>query len=97
MWHRLFPHLNCEFSEYKGVPDAWRELMLWDKDQGCWRARRLDGSEPYVKQVLGGIGFLGAWSERRWGSESEMQREWNRNRRLAEEEAGFKDCLRTRG
>ncbi|CAN9245448.1 unnamed protein product [Alternaria alternata] len=97
MWRRLFPHLNCEFSEYKGVPDAWRELMLWDKDQGCWRARRLDGSEPYVKQVLGGIGFLRAWSERRWGSGSEMQREWNRNRRLAEEEASFKDCLRTRG
>ncbi|KAB2099099.1 hypothetical protein AG0111_0g12705 [Alternaria gaisen] len=97
MWLRLFPHLNCEFSEYKGVPDAWRELMLWDKDQGCWRARRLDGSEPYVKQVLGGIGFLTAWSERRWGPEREMQREWNWNRRLAEEEAGFKDCLRTRG
>ena len=97
MWLRLFPHLNCEFSEYKGVPDAWRELMLWDKDQGCWRARRLDGSEPYVKQVLGGIEFIRAWSERRWGPESEMQREWNQKRRLAEEEAGFKDCLRTRG
>jgi hypothetical protein len=97
MWRRLFPHLKCEFSEYKGVPDAWRESMLWDRDQGCWRARRLDGSEPYVKQVLGGIEFLRAWYERRWGPESEMQREWNRNRRLAEEEAGFKDCLRTRG
>ncbi|KAH8626064.1 hypothetical protein IG631_19943 [Alternaria alternata] len=97
MWRRLFPHLNCEFSEYKDVPDAWRELMLWDKDQGCWRARRLDGSEPYVKQVLGGIEFMRAWSERRWGPESKMQREWNRNRRLAEEETGFKDCLRTRG
>ncbi|CAN9260103.1 unnamed protein product [Alternaria alternata] len=97
MWRRLFPHLNCELSEYKGVPDAWRELMLWDKDQGCWRARRLDRSEPYIKQVLGGIEFLRGWSERRWGPGSEMQREWNRNRRLAEEEAGFKDCLRTRG
>ncbi|CAN9309721.1 unnamed protein product [Alternaria sp. RS040] len=97
MWRRLFPHLKCELSEYKGVPDAWRELMLWDKNQGCWRARRLDGSEPYVKQVLGDIEFLRAWNERRCGPESEMQREWNRNRRLAEEEAGFKDCLRTRG
>jgi hypothetical protein len=40
-------------ADYKGRPDAWHELMLFQADEPGrgWRARRED--EPYVKKVLG--------------------------------------------
>ncbi|KAL1797170.1 hypothetical protein ACET3X_003776 [Alternaria dauci] len=77
-WRRLFPQLGCEMSDYKGVPDAWHELMLWDAETRCWRARRPD--ELYVKKVLGGTQVLRAWHQRTWGLESPMRKEWNRRR-----------------
>ncbi|CAG5137736.1 uncharacterized protein ALTATR162_LOCUS188 [Alternaria atra] len=50
-WRRLFPG-EGEMRDYKGVPDAWHDKMLWQQAEPGrgWRARRED--ELYVKKVL---------------------------------------------
>ncbi|KAG9186336.1 hypothetical protein G6011_02892 [Alternaria panax] len=77
-WRILFPQLDCDVTGYDGRPEAWRELMLYDKDVvGKWRARRQDGSEPYVPQYLGGPAVVRAWHVKTYGPQSEMAREFN--------------------
>lgn len=67
-WRRLFPG-EGEMRDYKGVPDAWHEKMLWQQAEPGrgWRTRRED--EVYVKKVLGlvwnfdGRGRVTRWNE----------------------------------